>query len=378
MEDLITSNNVKATVINEKNLYEIPVAKSCIELISNTIAALPIKLYEEKNGKVVERLDDKRTFLLNDEPEMLFDGFQFKKNMVKDYLIHGQSYAYINMEKNSVKSIHYVDNSYIVSMVNSDPINKDGKININGRGFEIYNFISMLNNCKDGVSGTGVIINNQKLLSTAYHMLLHNNNIAITGGASRGIITMSKKVSDEVILKIKQAWTRLYQGNNEMVVLNDGMDYKQVSSNTRDMQFVELNEAIDKQIAGIFNIPFNLILGKGSNDDYEFFLKNVINPILKILEASLNKNLLLDKEKVKLFFSFDTKELSKVDIEKRYKAYEIALKNCWMSPNEIRFIENLDNVEGLDFFRMNLADVLFNPKDGSIYTPNTKESIKIN
>jgi hypothetical protein len=63
----------------------------------------------------------------------------------------------------------------------------------------------------------------------------------------------------------------------------------------------------------------------------------------------------------------------KADIESRYKAYEIASKNGLMQTDEIRYLENLPPL-GLDFVKLGLQDVLYNPKTKEIYTPNTDKS----
>jgi len=63
------------------------------------------------------------------------------------------------------------------------------------------------------------------------------------------------------------------------------------------------------------------------------------------------------------------------DIEKRFKAYEIALKNGFMTPSEVRFEEDLNEIETLNFVKLNLGDVLMDIASGSIYTPNTNTKV---
>ena len=41
------------------------------------------------------------------------DVFQMKKATVKDYLISGNAYLYINRQGNKVKSLHYVDEKFV-------------------------------------------------------------------------------------------------------------------------------------------------------------------------------------------------------------------------------------------------------------------------
>ena len=70
-----------------------------------------------------------------------------------------------------------------------------------------------------------------------------------------------------------------------------------------------------------------------------------------------------------MYFAFDDSLLTRADIETRYKAYEIGLKNGFLQLDEIRSKENLPAF-GLDFVKLGLQDVLLYPENGDIYTPN--------
>jgi hypothetical protein len=79
--------------------------------------------------------------------------------------------------------------------------------------------------------------------------------------------------------------------------------------------------------------------------------------------------MLLPSEKENLFFSFDVQSLMKADIETRYKAYEIATKNGILQIDEIRYLENYPPL-GLNFVKLGLQDVLYNPETQEIINLN--------
>ena len=49
-----------------------------------------------------------------------------------------------------------------------------------------------------------------------------------------------------------------------------------------------------------------------------------------------------------------------------------------MTPSEIRFEEDLDEIETLNFVKLSLGDVLMNVTNGRIYTPNTNQKLFLN
>ena len=82
LEDLILMANVDEDNITREMALNIPTLEGCIELISNTIATLPIKLFKEENGQVKEVFNDNRVNLLNDDTKDTLDGFQPSTNLM--------------------------------------------------------------------------------------------------------------------------------------------------------------------------------------------------------------------------------------------------------------------------------------------------------
>ena len=77
-----------------------------------------------------------------------------------------------------------------------------------------------------------------------------------------------------------------------------------------------------------------------------------------------------------MFFSFDTTDLVKGDIEKRFGAYKIAIDSGFMQIDEVREKEKLPAF-GLDFIKLGLQDVLYSPSSKTVYTPNTDKTSKM-
>lgn len=154
--------------VTRNNVMEIPSVASGVSVISSLIASLPIKLYEVNNGNVIEITEDNRLRLLNLQSEKAMSAYQMKEELIKDYLLEGNGFIYINKPeyKNKIESLHYVKESDVSFLSNYNPIFKDVKIMINGKDYEAYNFIILTQNSNNGVQGKGIIQNNRELLST--------------------------------------------------------------------------------------------------------------------------------------------------------------------------------------------------------------------
>lgn len=373
-EDALLQASLADDIVTREQAMNVPTFASCVNKIAETVSTIPIRLYRAEDEKLEEIKGDYRLRLLNDNTGDTLDGVQFKRAIARDYLIGKGGYAYINREGTKIKSLHYVKDREIAFVYTTDPIFKDYDILVQGVSYKPFEFLKVLRNTENGYSGKSVVDENSEVLSVVYHSLKYEKNLVKTGGNKKGFIKSPKKLAKEAIEALKAAWRRLYQNNTEnVVVLNDGLEFQEASNTSVEMQLNENKKTNGDEICKLFGIPAAIISGKATEQDRADFVQFCLNPILKELECALNRDLLLEKEKGTCFFAADTSELTKGDIEKRYKAYETASKNGFLQIDEIRRKENYPPL-GLDFVRLGLQDVLFDPATRQFYTPNTNET----
>lgn len=371
-DDLILKSFLSEDTICEREAMNIPAVSKCVSLIADTVSMIPIKLYKEEflNGKrkTVE-VEDERCDLFNLDTKDTLDGVQFKRALVRDYLLFGGSYAYIKKRRNTVKSLNYVSFENVHIIENFDPIFKDYNILIGGQSYKPFEFLKILKSTKDGANGIGIINQNQELLKVAYLTLKFEQSLVSTGGSKKGFIKSEKKITKEAMDSLKKAWRELYcNTENNVIVLNDNLDFKEASNTSTEMQLNENKNSINNSILDIFGVP--------TDWNWETFIKTAVMPILSAIECALNRDLLLEKEKKSFYFAFDTKQVTKGDIKTRFEAYKTALDSNLMQIDECRYMEDLEPL-GLNFIKLGLQDVLFNPQTKEVYTPNTNKVTNI-
>ena len=372
IDDVLLSAILSQDSISCEQALNIPAVARCVNLISETVSMIPIKLYREDTAdgkrKTVE-VTDSRCDLLNEDTKDTLDGAQFKKALVRDYLLNGNAYAYINKQRNSVKSLHYVDSKNITINQNFNPIFKDYNILVHGQTYKPFEFLKILRATKDGARGSGVIEENGELLKVAYTTLKFEQNLVSTGGNKKGFINAKNRLTKEAIDSLKAAWYKFYSNNDEnVIILNEGLTFQEASNTSVEMQLNESKKSMSDSILELFGVP--------TDWSWETFIKTAIMPILATFECSLNRDLLLEKEKKSFYFAFDTKEIIKGDIKTRFEAYKTALESNLMQIDEVRYLENLEPL-GLNFIKLGLQDVLFNPVTKEVYTPNTNQITNI-
>ena len=150
----------EADSIKKEDALNIPAVATSVEFIASTIAALPIKLYKRENNEIREIEDDYRLKLLNTETNDLLDAAQFKKEVITDYLLEGNGYAYVNWKRNKIVSLNYLDTVHVQVIMNADPIFKKAKIKVLSTEIDDYQLFRLLRNTKNGCTGQGVLTKN--------------------------------------------------------------------------------------------------------------------------------------------------------------------------------------------------------------------------
>jgi HK97 family phage portal protein len=369
-EDLLLKSLLQGSTVTRDLALSLPAVSGYVDLICNTFAMIPFKLYKEemKDGrKCTQEINDERVRLINDDTTDTLDGFQFKKAICEDYLLGKGGYAYIKKTGNKFVGLFYVSCDSVSIMKNFDPIFKSFDIYVHENRYRNYEFLKLLRNSKDGASGKGLMTEVSKAIETAYKRLLYDYSLAATGGSRKGFIKSTRKLDQKAIDSLKKAWEDYYAGNSNTVILNDGLEFQEASNNSRENEIDAKQRTFAEEIKTIFHI----------GNDYNEFIKNGIMPIATAFATALNRDFLLESEKKSFYFAPDTKELLKGSLKERYDAYKIAIETGFKTRNEIRYMEDDDALAGLDVVNLGLGDVLLNPNSGVVYTPNTNSFVKI-
>ena len=361
--DVLLQALLNNETITREQALTLPAVSGAVNLISSMIASMPIKLYKYKQGKVETVEDDDRVNLLNGDTGDTLNAYDLKKALVEDYLMDKGGYCYINKYRNKVTGLYYVKPIFVQTISNFKPIFKDYQILVLGETYYKHDFIKLLRNTKDGATGIGLTQEVGTALETAFNTLLYQLNMVKSGGNKKGFLKSQRKLGQDEINILKQAWNRLFTNNKEnVVVLNNGLEFQESSNNAVEMQMNESRATLNDEINNLFHIY--------PNDFYRTF-KEGIYPIVRAFVTALNRDLLLEKEKGKYYFDFDVKEILKANPKERAETYKLYKEIGLKTINEMRKEEDMNSIEGLDVINVGLGAVLYDTVNHVYYTPNT-------
>ena len=166
-----------------------------------------------------------------------------------------------------------------------------------------------------------------------------------------GVITTDQDVKDDRAAQIKARWKQAHQGNREIAVLGGGARFQPVMIAPEEAQFLETTQANVRTIARYFGVQPELI-GADSGNSLTYanveqraldFLTFGLRPWLVRLETALSA-LLSSTTTVK----FNAAALVRTDLLTRYQAHESAIRAGWKLRSEVRDLEDLPPIPGID------------------------------
>lgn len=296
---------------------------------------------------------------------------------MRDYLLPGNGYTYVDWSGNRILGLYYVDPIQVSAEIGADPIYKTARFYIGGARYPDWTVLRILRNTRDGAFGSGIVSESPTQLETMLNALLYENHMVRTG-SKKGFLKAKNRLTPDVITQLKNSWRKLYGNSSEenVVVLNEGIEFQDASQTAVDSQLNENKVTNDHEIYKIFCIVPSVLEGGATEEDLKNTVRFAIQPVVQALQTAINRFCLLESEKGTLSFEIDMDVLDNTDMLSRYQAYEVAVRNGWMQLDEVRYEEGR-NPLGLKFIRLGLDTVIYDPETKMIYTPNTKEWAKV-
>lgn len=349
--------------VNENTAMQMTAVYSCVRILSETVAGLPLHVYRyNDSGGKEKNLKHPLYKLLHDEPNPEMTSFAFRETLMSHLLLWGNAYAQIirnargevislyplmpnkmTVDRDSSGRLFYL---YQRSSGDGASLGKDNSVyldpsdvlHIPGLGF-------------DGLVGYSPIAMAKNAVGLAIATEEYGAKFFANGAAPGGVLEHPGTIKDPQ--KVKDSWNAAYQGSansHRVAVLEEGMKYQTIGISPEQAQFLETRKFQINEIARIFRVPPHMLadLEKSSFSNIEQqsleFVKYTLDPWVVRWEQTMCRALLSSTEKPNVFIKFNVDGLLRGDYQSRMNGYATARQNGWMSANDIRELENLDRI----------------------------------
>ena len=348
--------------VNERSALQMTAVYSCVRILAEAVAGLPFHLYRYTQDGGKEKAIDHRLYrLLHDEPNPEMTSFIFRETLMTHLLMYGNAYAQILRNgKGEVIALYPLmpnrmtvdrDQSgqlYYTYTRSSDEANTMKGTTVTLRPTDVLHIPGL---GFDGLVGYSPIAMAKNAIGLAIATEEYGAKFFANGAAPGGVLEHPGVIKDPD--KLKASWNAAYQGSgnsHRIAVLEEGMKYQPIGISPEQAQFLETRKFQINEIARIFRVPPHMVgdLEKSSFSNIEQqsleFVKYTLDPWIIRWEQSVNRALLLPAEKDTLFAKFNVDGLLRGDYASRMQGYATGIQNGFMSPNDVRTLENMDKI----------------------------------
>lgn len=401
------STTINGVSVSRDKVLRIPTVEACINLISETIAMLPIELKKEKADGSMEpvklKKDDKRLYLLNRETDENTDARTFLKAMVTDYLLDGQAFAYKRYDEKpsrvagetirTLKELNYLKAEHMLLLEKyHDGIKHTGAkyqlttfdgaqtVKKTGKKFDASELLRIVKSQKtSSFEGDGIYKRGAEIFAQAIAQLEMLNSLLNTGAMPAYVVKSDNNLNADKINNLRNQWSNLYSGvknTGKTVILEKGMDIEKLSMNLQEMQMFESAKQTASEIVKLFSVPESMIssaankYGSVEANSLHFY-KHCLAPILTAFEQAFDRQLLTEKEKeMGLCFRFNPAELLRTTQDELADNLVKLVAGGLKTPNEARKDLDLQPVEGGNDMRLSLGTVSQDTETGETTVHN--------
>ena len=336
---------------------------SCVRLLSETIATLPVGFYEKTNDGRQSATDHPLYELLHNQPNADMTAVEFWEMIMASLLLWGNAYAEIDRTGKRITALTPLrpERMKVDLSNNGDPIYTyrewpgGGLRNISERDIMHVRAFST-----NGVMGLSPVSYARQTLGLAMATDEASAKVFKNGMRPSGVLSMDQILKKEQRSEVRESLVEQFAGSmntGKMMVLEAGMKFLPVTMNPEDAQMLQTRAFNIEEICRWFRVWPGLIghnaqgqtmWGSGVEQMLIGFLTFSLRPWLTRIEQAVRKNLLMPGERNRYFAEFSIEGLLRADSAARAAFYSTMTQNGVMTRNEARHKENLSPQPGGD------------------------------
>lgn len=335
---------------------------ACDRLIAETVASLPAFVYERLADGGRQRATNHPLYdVLHRQPNEYQTAIEFFDFMTHCALMRGNAFARIVAGPRGFADQLMPLHPDYVQMEAAPRGGLRYRVNIPGRPPELLadeDVLHVKGMSADGLIGVSVIAYARESLGLALAADRYGGRFFRNNARPGGVLEMAGKLSPEASKRLKETWEAAHTGDNQhrVALLEEGLTFKEVGVSHKDSQFLETREFQAEDICRWFRVPPHMVgltskvtsWGSGIEQLGQGFVTYTLMPWLVRWQQAISRDLILAPNKY--FVEFATEALLRGDLKGRYDAYAIAVDKGWLSPNDVRRLENINPRPGGDAY----------------------------
>lgn len=353
--------------VRGRGALKIETVYTCIKILSETVAKLPIKIYQSDENDIIKATNHYLYPLLKLQPNPLMSAVDFFK-AVEASRACGNGYVNIEFDSRTgrVVGLWPIDREKVTVIVDDiGLLNSKTKLwyqvsaGSELRKIPAHEMLHFKGSVTlDGLIGIPTLEYLRSTVENAASAGKFINNFYKNGLQTKGLIQYTGTLDEAAKKVFREQFESMSSGlknSHRVSLLPFGYQFTPISMSMTDAQFLENTELTIRQLAAAFGIKMHQLndLDRSTHNNNEQqqqqFYTDTMLPILTTYEQEITRKLFLDREiKEGYYARFNVDAILRADFKTRMDALDKAVKGSIFTPNEARALENRPPMEGGD------------------------------
>lgn len=351
------ASNSAGVNVTAQTAESISAVYGCVSAISETVASLPLDVYRHSD----DGRDKARTHplyaLLHDTPNDWQTALEFREQLQRHVLLRGNGYARIRwsgagrvqaLEPIHPDSVSILRNSTSERLV-YEYTDRHGKL----QRLTADEMLHLRFHSDDGILGRSPIAVARDTLGLALAERTHGAKMFEQGTKLSGVIETAPGTTRIQAGEIRESWAAGQGGvsnHGKTAVLPQGATFRTVSMTLEDSEWIESRKLSVIEVCRLFRCPPVIVQSMESanySNSVELarqFITLTLRRHLVMWEQAINKTMLNSG----FFCEHNVEGLLRGDSVTRAQFYQRGVEDGWLLRSEVRRMENLPTVEGID------------------------------
>jgi HK97 family phage portal protein len=368
------SDSASGISVTPDNAMDAPAVASSVRLLSETVATIPLDLFElQSDGERRRATEQPLHALVHDMPAEGLSSTDWRRRVMNGVLLRGNQYNRIRWGGDgSVLSIEPLPKTVSPKMVamtgQASRLNytvfKDGQRETLP-GFEVLHIRGPFQR-EDRIEADSPIVINRELIARSMAAGQYISRFFANSAVPKAALEIPGGIGDEASKRLRDDFERRHKGvenAHKLVMVPGGMKLTSLATTNQESQTFELYRQTSFEIAArCYGIPPHLSgdsdkqtsWGTGLEQMDIGFVKHVVRPYLVGFEQALSMALLTPEGRRRFKFEFNVEGLLRGDFKSRMEGYALLIQWGVATVNEIRRRENMPPIDGGDVRMMPL------------------------
>ena len=351
---------LSATSVTPDTAQSVSAVFACVQAISETTASLPLILFRRGEDGDRERAADHPLYrVLHDQfnPEMT--ALEGREYLQASVLLKGNGFAKIvRGYDGQVRELWPLNPDNVqVRRTPSGLVYEHSKEGVLTRllSHEVLHLRHRLGD--DGVLGVSPIAAARGVVELAIAENQHGVSTFTNGAKLLGVLKFPGKLKPEQRQAIGASWASQHAGAanaGRTAILEEGVDFQALSMSLEDASWIEARKLSVIEVCRLFRVPPSIV-GAMEQSNYSNsvemarqFATQTLRRHLVMWEQAIAAKCLTDAGRRTYFAEHQVEGLLRGDSVNRAQFYSAGIGDGWLKRSEVRKLENLVAIDGID------------------------------